>query len=173
MKALVITKMSSSEIEHLFKVKDEYQIGIRLAVIYLISKGATSRDVASDFPIVKHVTICDWIKRFNQDGIEGLIPKSSPGKPSKASNEQLLTLKEVILNKSPEEFGYNTSTWTGPLLIDWIKVNLGIEIKKASIYVWLKKRLGLRHLKGKGFFPEASLEERGPKIERLKKTLRS
>jgi transposase len=173
MKASVITKMSSKEIEQLFKEKDDYQIGMRLAVIYLISKGSTSRDVASDFPIVKHVTVCDWVKRFNQDGLAGLMPKSPPGKPSKASNEQLLTLKDIILNKGPEEFGYNTSTWTGPLLIDWIRVNLGVEIKKASIYVWLKNRLGLRHLKGKGFFPEASQEERGPKVEQLKKTLRS
>jgi transposase len=170
---LKVTKMSSSEIELLLKKQSDYQVGLRLAVIYLVSKGATSRDVAIDLPMVKHVAVCEWVKRFNKDGVDGLYPIIQPGKPSKATSEQLSKLKQVILEESPENHGYNTGTWTGPLLIDWLDKNMNIQIKKASIYVWLKDRLGLRHKKGKGFYPEADEQLRSQRIGEIKKTLRN
>ena len=73
------------------------------------------------------------------------------------------------MNKSPEEFGYNTSTWTGPLLIDWINKNYDVEYKKAQIYN-IMKSLNLTFQKGKGIYPETI--DREEKVETLKKTSR-
>ena len=170
MKALKVTRMTAEEIYTLLHEKPEYQIGIRLAVVLQVAKGATSRDVALDLPFGNHVTVCNWIKRFNAQGVAGLIPKDKPGKPSKATIEQLNEIKHIVLQVSPEEYGYNTATWTGPLLIDWLAKHKDIHIKRASIYVWLKKKIGLSYKKGKGFYPEADEQLRSQWVSDIKKT---
>ena len=76
-------------------------------------------------------------------------------------------MKDVVLHKPPEDYGYNSSTWTGPLLIAWVKKEYGITYKKAQIYNILKQ-LGLTFQKGKGIYPEA--KEREEKLIELKKT---
>ena len=75
----------------------------------------------------------------------------------------------MVLNKSPEELGYNSSTWTGLLLIDWIKKNYDVEYKKAQIYN-IMKSLNLTFQKGKGIYPE--IIDREEKVDALKKTSR-
>jgi transposase len=79
------------------------------------------------------------------------------------------SLSELLLNESPVAYGYNTETWTGPILIDWIKLNFGIEFKKAQIYN-IVKQLGFRHQKAKGFYPEADPKSQEDFKESLKKT---
>jgi transposase len=69
--------------------------------------------------------------------------------------------------KLPSDFGFNSATWTGPILISWIEKSYGVTFKKAQIYNVLKS-LGLTFQKGKGIYPEAS--ERTEKVEALKKT---
>ena len=73
------------------------------------------------------------------------------------------------MNTSPEYCGYNSSTWTGLLLIDWIKKEYDIEYKKAQIYN-IMKSLNLTFQKAKGIYPEAI--DREEKLETLKKTSR-
>jgi transposase len=50
--------------------------------------------------------------------------------------------------------GYNTETWTGSILIDWISKNFGIRYKKAQIYNIINQ-LVFSHHKAKGAYPEA------------------
>ena len=167
-KAIIVTK-PTSEIDQLIKSKPDYLIGARLALIRLVSNGATLRDAADDLPFLTHSRIGVWVNRFNNLGVEGLKNKPGRGRAPLLSALQLQELKELVLKKLPSEFGYNTATWTGPLLIEIIKKRFHVSIKKATIYVLLKDRLGLSHQKGKGFYPEASLDERQPIVEAIKK----
>jgi len=73
------------------------------------------------------------------------------------TQEQKNRLIELITNESPEQYNYNSSTWTGPLLIDWIKKHFNIEYKRAQIYNILKS-LGFSYQKAKGIYPEANKE---------------
>lgn len=79
-------------------------------------------------------------------------------------------LKNTVLNKTPEEFGYNTSIWTAPLLIEWVKREFNITYSDDAIYIILKHKLKLRHKKAKGFYLEAEKEKREEFINTLKKT---
>lgn len=169
MRALKVTRMNVTELTALLRNNVDYQIGLRLAAILLVARGATSRDVTLDLPFVRHAAICDWVNRFNKEGLEGLMPKAKPGKPCKATAEQLVQIRNLVLDHSPEEYGYNTATWTGPLLIDWLSKHMNIHLKIASIYVWLKVKLGLTHKKGKGFYPEADAKLREEKVVEIKK----
>lgn len=87
------------------------------------------------------------------------------------SQEQLETLKQVLLNESPELYGFNTSTWTEPLISEYIKRTFGIEYKKAQVYNIIKN-MGFSYQKGKGTYPESNDADKEIFLEALKKTAR-
>jgi transposase len=170
MKRLTVTGYTYDELRALAREKPEIQEVIRFLAVCVVASGCVSRGSADQVLFLSHSRVCYWVKRFNELGLEGLKDKPKPGKPSKLSEAQCAELKRLVLEQSPEIQGFNTATWTGPLLIEWIKREWGIEIKKATIYVLLKKRLGLSYQKGKGIYPEASPENREERVEAIKKT---
>jgi transposase len=109
------------------------------------------------------------VHRFEQEGIDGLKDKAGRGRKSSLSSEQMGELSDLLLNESPVGYGYNTETWTGPILIDWVCKRFGVEFKKAQIYN-IVKRLGFSYQKAKGFYPEADKEAQEEFKDSLKKT---
>ena len=115
--------------------------------------------------------MCIWAKRFNNFGVEGLKDKVKPGRKPTITQEQLGRLKNVILNEKPEDYGYNSGTWTAPIISDWLFKECNIKYSDDNIYLLLKKKLNLKHKKGKGFYPEADNEQRENFVKDIKKTL--
>ncbi len=169
MQKLEITSMSVSEIENLLKSKEDYKIAARLVSILPIAKGESSRK-AQELLLLSHNQICIWVKRFNEFGLEGLKDKPKTGRKAKISDKELVWLKNVILNESPTKYGFNTETWTAPLIVIVIEVNCNIRYSDDMVYVILKK-LGLTYQKGKGYYAEANKNVREKFLTDLKKTL--
>jgi transposase len=166
--ALKIENYSSLELKALLRKDEKFQQGVRLYACYQVSKGKKPKEL-EDIYETSFKSICNWVNKLNAGGVEALIDKEKPGRNSKLSDLQKSEIKNLVLTKSPEEYNYNSSTWTGLLLIDWIKKNYEIEYKKAQIYNILKG-LNLTFQKGKGIYPEAIKREE--KIAVLKKTSR-
>ena len=165
---LEIKTHSVSELKSLLRKDEKFNQGIRLYACYQVALGKRPKEL-EDIYNTTSKSICNWIHRLNEGGLEALRDKPKSGRNSKMSATNLALLKETVLNKSPEDFGYNSGTWTGLLLIDWIGKEFGICYKKAQIYNILKS-LGLTFQKGKGIYPEA--KDREEKVEALKKTKR-
>jgi len=81
---------------------------------------------------VSDSTVRDWLNRYNEKGLSGLIPQHRGGSDSKLSDEQLRMVKEV-LQQSPREKGYNKSNWTIPLLKLWIGREFGVKYSIAGL----------------------------------------
>jgi|SRR5665647_882157 len=172
MKKLEILNHSVEDLLDILRSNADYLLGIRLMALIQIAKGKSSRELECIFD-KSHSRICVWVNNFNKYGLDGLKDKSGRGRISRLSKSELDELKDVVLNKSPEEYGYNTATWNGILLIDFIENKYHIIYKKANIYVILKQKLGLSFQKGKGFYPEQDEEQRKEHKEAIKKTLRT
>lgn len=95
--------------------------------------------------------------RFEEEGLDGLRDKPGRGRKPLLSSDQRTRLSELIAKESPLDYGYNTDTWTGPLLIDWISDQFNISYKKAQIYNIIKS-LGFSYQKSRGIYPEADPE---------------
>ena len=74
-------------------------------------------------------------------------------------------------NNRPDEFGYNTATWNGPILKEYIARHYHVAYKKAQVYNLLKK-LGFTYQKGRAKYPEADEQKREEFITTIKKTKR-
>jgi len=167
-KALGVKNYTPEQIKDMIKANPKYTIGIRLYAIYQVSLGQPSRKLEELYH-VSFKQITNWVHRFEKEGIEGLIDKPGRGRKSRLTQEQKDRLIELLTNESPYAYNYNTSTWTGPLLIDWISKNFAIQYKKAQIYNILKS-LGFSYQKSRGIYPEANKEAQENFKKALKKT---
>lgn len=169
MKKLVIKNHSVEKLVELLHSKQEYVVGMRLMALIQIAKGKSSRELEDIFD-KSHSRYCVWVKNFNKYGLEGLKNLHRSGRKSRLTEKQLKEIKDIVLNKSPDEYGYNTGNWDGLLLIDLICNKYKIKYKKANIYVILKKKLGLSFQKGRGFSPERDEKQRRAFKRDIKKT---
>jgi len=167
-KVLQIKGYTHEKIREYFDSEPKYKIGMRLYAIYQVSIGQPSRKLETLYN-TSFKQICNWVHRFEEEGIEGLQDKPKSGRPSKLTKKQLSTIKELLLSSPPTEFGYNTSTWNGPILIDYVQKEYGILYKKAQIYNILKV-LGFTFQKGRPSYPESDPEKQEIFKEELKKT---
>lgn len=164
---LKVKGYTAEDIKKLFRDDERYTIGIRLYAVHQVALGKSSRQLEQLYN-TSFKQITNWVHRFESEGIDGLRNKLGRGRTARLSLDQELKIKD-LLTKSPEEYQYNTATWTGPLIIDWIKKDFGIEFKKVQVYNILKK-IGFTYQKGKGIYPEANQQKQQEFKEVLKKT---
>ena len=163
---LKIENYNSDELKALLRKDEKFQQGIRLFACYQVALGKRPQELEGIYD-TSFKSICNWVNKLNKGGVDALVDKEKPGWTKKLSLESLEEIRKVLIEKSPDQFGYNTTTWTGPLLIEYIKIHYGVEYKKAQIYNIIHS-LGLTYKKGKGIYPEAT--ERETIVEELKKT---
>jgi transposase len=166
--ALTIENYTPEQLKALLRKDEKFQQGVRLFACYQVSLGKRPKDLEEMYDTT-FKSICNWVHRFNEGGVEALKDHERSGRPNRLSDESLKEIKKVLLEKSPEQFGYNTGTWNGPLVIDYIKKKYTVDYKKAQIYNILKK-MGLTYQKGRGIYPET--KDREPILEELKKNFR-
>ena len=165
---LTIKGYTSEQIKAEFTKDDKYKIGMRLNAIYQLSKGMSSRKLV-EFYGTSFKQILNWVHRFEVQGVEGLKDKEGRGRKSRLSDQQILELKQTLTDKSPLDFGYNTATWTGAILIEHVSKQYSVSYKKTQVYNLLKT-MGFTYQKAKGKYPEADIEKQEKFKEDLKKT---
>jgi len=169
-KVLQVKGYSPEQIRSLFDQDEKYKIGMKLYAVYQVSQGQATRKLEELYN-TSFKQICNWVHRFEEEGLKGLKDKAKSGKPSRLTEEQKAELKNILKNNKPTEYGYNTGTWNGPILIDFIKNVYAIEYKKAQIYN-IFNSLGFTYQKGRAIYPEADELKRDEFKKTLKKTSR-
>jgi len=165
-KVKIKVNAASSVIKSQLRKDEKFSQGVRLYAVYQISKGKDAKEI-QDMYSTSHKSICNWVHRYNAEGIEGLKDRPRSGRPSLLTDSQKSELDQLIQG-SPLEHGYPTATWTGALVADLIKKRFGVEYKTAQIYNILHF-LKFSFQKGKGYYPET--EERTEEaVEEVKKT---
>jgi len=164
---LKITKYKPEEIKAMFRDDERYTIGIRLYAVYQLSLGQPSRKLEELYN-TSFKQITNWAHRFEREGIDGLRDKPGRGRTAGLTREQRDRIA-VLLTESPADLGYNTATWTGPMLIEWIAKHYGLVYKRAQIYNIIKS-LGFTYQKGRGLFPETDIQKQEAFKAALKKT---
>ena len=165
---LKVGNSKPEEIKALFRDDERYTIGIRLFAVYQVSLGQPSRKL-EDLYNTSFKQITNWVHRFEKEGIEGLRDKEGRGRTARLSEVQRNRIGILLSEESPTNHGYNSASWTGPMLIEWIAKNYQITYKKAQIYNIIKA-LGFTYQKGRGIFPETDAVKQDQFKEALKKT---
>jgi len=145
---LKIQRADPAEIKKILTTNEEYTVGIRLYIVYLVSLGHSSRKLA-EIHNISFKQITNWVHRFEDEGIEGLKDRKGRGRRSTIPDEDLRKIKTIILTEKPEKYGFKADRWTGPVVRKLISDKYGVSYKEAQIYNLLKK-IGMRFEKKKG-----------------------
>jgi len=142
---------TTEEVEAIFESDKNNIVGVKLYAIIQLTRGYSTRKL-EEYYRVSHKQICNWADRFDSEGIDGLRIRQGRGRHSFISDEQKELLK-VDLTQSPENFGYNTASWSGPLLRKHLECTYKIIYRQAAVYVLLHE-LGFSFQRSRGKYPE-------------------
>ena len=136
-----LPKISKVKLEGLYKKEKDSKAKIRLLATILRKEGKSLSEIS--YSIQKPImTISDWLRRIEDEGLHRVYSIKQTGKPSKLTKEQLNKL-EKILDESPEKQGIPFKIWTTSLVQYIINKVFDIMYQIRNIRKIVKK-LGFR-----------------------------
>ena len=96
---------------------------MRLRACIKRKKGMSLREISRhlDLPVS---TLSNWLNDIHENGIECLYDRDKSGRPSKLDKEMLAKL-DAVLDKSPAEYGFESTVWTTRIVMDYISKTFG------------------------------------------------
>src|SRR3989338_8912891 len=100
------------KIKHLVKLSKEalrdgaYRVATGLHAVALNMEGKRAPEIAEILK-VHRTKVCQWFRRWQEDGIKGLLEGHRPGRPQRLSQEQRQILVD-ILDSGPVAYGFNS-----------------------------------------------------------------
>jgi transposase len=120
---------------------DEARYDHRLHGVLLVAQGLTCPQVARQLgDSVRMVQY--WVNRFERQGLAGLLEGERSGRPGRLSARALVQVGQA-LRKSPAAYGLAAQLWDGPVLAEFLRRHLGVELKVRQCQR-LFRRLGFR-----------------------------
>lgn len=107
---------------------------IRLFAIQQLSAKIPRESLAKGLSVTVR-TVDNWVRRFNESGIDGLIDRPGRGRPGKITKEQSGRYKELIEN--PDLAGHKH--WTAKKFHGYISNELKHELGYTTVIKWLKE----------------------------------
>lgn len=138
----------------------------KLIVSMLDDKKLTANQAAQQAGFKSGNSGACWVKRFNEDGIQGLSDKPKSGKPRIHTDEVRGQLIDLALQK-PRSLGYPFELWTLKRLQTAFRERVGIHLSDSTIWEWFKEE-GLHWKRQQSWFRDAEkqdeefVEKRGP-----------
>ena len=134
-----------------------YRIYLRILFLKMLREDLSIKD-ATNLLNVTERTGKNWLKNYNKNGFEGLIPNFGGGRPPLLTNEQLYELKEIVTRKDSNY----TIKDVGKLIFE----KYGIKYSYKQVWVICRKKLQLNYGKPSPEAPERPLNRK----TELKKT---
>ena len=78
-------------------------------------------------------TLANWIHRFNQEGIDGLIDRKRSGRPRAIAPEKNAQCRQLI--QQPQSVG--VTHWTGKKFHGYLRDELDVEVGYRTVIRWL------------------------------------
>jgi transposase len=109
----------------------DWREGRRLRALELKRKGWKQRDIADALGVTKGA-VSQWMKRAEEEGVEGLMRKPPPGARPRLSEEQHERLPE-LLERGAEAYGFRGEVWTCARVARVIREKFGVTYHPAHV----------------------------------------
>jgi transposase len=128
---------TTEQVEALFESDENHRIGVKLYAVLQLTRGYSSRALEAFFR-TSFKQICNWADRVDAEGVVGLHIKPGRGRRARLTAQQKHQLK-ADLSRSPKDFSYHFTKWTGSLIGEHIRKTYQIDYKQSSIYNLIRK----------------------------------
>jgi transposase len=155
--ALKITRTdhSSAELRTLAsKCRDGAQVRRFLALASVLDGRPRSEAASSNG--MDRQTLCDWVHRYNEAGIEGLKSRPIPGRTRSLTKPQIAELYELVV-KGPDPITDKVVRWRCVDLLAEVKQRFSVNVHESTIGKWLHQ-MGLTRLQPRPVHPKKDPE---------------
>jgi transposase len=111
------------------------------------SRGGAARQSGMD-----RQTPCDWVHRYETEGVGGLGSRRSPGRAPALSQGRMAALKTLVID-GPDPERHKVVRWRCCDLQREIARRFSVEVHERTVGKWLR-RLGLTRLQPRPFHPK-------------------
>ncbi len=123
----------------------------RLLALALVLEGRSRCEAAMQSSMDRQ-TLCDWVHRYNAEGIEGLKSRPPPGRASLLNEAQKAELKALVI-KGPDPEKDNVVRWRCLDLREEVARRFSVEVHESTVGKWLHE-LGFTRLQPRPFHPK-------------------
>jgi transposase len=104
----------------------------RNATIVLLSAAGNSKLLIAHELGCSLATVDNVRKGYREHGIEGLVPRTSPGRPSRATPAYRVALRQTV-QTPPQTLGYGFSVWSLARLAQHLKRKTGVMLSDDQL----------------------------------------
>jgi len=131
-----IAKLRNAVRQHV-SASREQRFCYRALCVLLITEGHRPNQVAEW--LGEHTrTLERWRKRFVENGLDGLMDETSPGRPPKLSGDEWKRLQNDLAHP-PANFGFDGNKWQGKLLQTHLASHYGVDFSLRQCQRLLKQ----------------------------------
>lgn len=112
----------------------------RLLAILLLHEGGSVTEVHLLTGAARS-TIARWLNWYRQEGVDGLAPLPA-GRAPVLPIANIITVLVLLMQFSPQDFGYQRSRWCTELLAIKINMLMGLNVAASTLRRWLP-RMGI------------------------------
>ena len=123
----------------------------RMLALAMVMEG-TTRAEAARLSGMDRQTLRDWVHRYNEAGIEGLVSRVPPGAMPKLTTEQMNELRELVV-AGPDPKIHKVIRWRCVDLREEVARRFSVTVDEGTIGKWLNK-LQLTRLQPRPFHPK-------------------
>jgi len=104
----------------------------RLAVKRVLEDGEAPSDVMKSLGLCR-TSIYPWLRRYEVEGMEGLVEKIAQGPAPKLTERQRQQVKRWILGRDPRQYGFDFGLWTRRIVQALIQEKLDLEMGLTAV----------------------------------------
>jgi transposase len=123
----------------------------RLLAIAMVLDGATRLEAAGRTGMDRQ-TLRDWVHRYNETGIAGLLSRLAPGPTPKLTAAQIAELRELVV-AGPDPQKHQVVRWRCVDLRAEVTRRFSVTVPERTIGKWLRK-LKLTRLQPRPYHPK-------------------
>ena len=142
---------TTAQLRGFAKRTDDAAAARRMLALALVLEGKSRGEAVMSCGMDRQI-LCDWVHRYNADGLKGLHNRTAPGAKPKLSPEQERELAELV-RKGPNLAEHGVVRWRRIDLARVIEQRYGIKFAERSVGDVLR-RLGFRRISVRPRCPE-------------------
>jgi transposase len=143
--AVLITRddYRAAELRGEAKRTDDADVARRMLALALVLEGKSRGEAARSCGMDRQI-LCDWVHRYNTEGLKGLRNRVAPGAKPKLSAQQQREVAELV-RQGPDLAEHGVVRWRRIDLSRVIEQRYGIKLAERSVGALLR-RLGFRRI---------------------------
>lgn len=125
-------------LQNALKTETRAEVRERILIFLLENDGKNYQEIAN-FLGCSTKTVAYWAVHGSPNNLDTLQDQRKKGNRAKATDEYIERLLEIV-EKTPQEFGYDFGRWTGARLSEHLEKETRIKLSKSQIVRILKRK---------------------------------